>query len=37
LVTKKSGHIMVRTHVRKDAQNLNKSGGMSGVLRAEIR
>jgi hypothetical protein len=27
---------MVRTHVRKDAQNLNKSGGMSGVLNSSI-
>ena len=24
---------MVRTHVRKKAQNLNNSGGMSGVLK----
>jgi hypothetical protein len=32
LAARKSGHIMVRTHVRKNAQNLNNSGGMSGAL-----
>ena len=26
---------MVRTHVRKKAQNLNNSGHMSGVLKSE--
>jgi hypothetical protein len=29
----KSGQFLVRTHVRKNQQNLNKSRGMSGVLK----
>jgi hypothetical protein len=31
----KSGHISVRTHVRRRAQILKNSGGMSGVLDSE--
>lgn len=33
----KSGHISVRTHVRRRAQILRNSGGMSGVLESGMK
>ena len=37
MTAEKSGHILVRTHVRKRAQILKNSGGMSGDLKLARR